>query len=135
MINRRHRTEEATINLTPMIDVVFLLVIFFMVGSKFGPAESQIAIDLPTASDSGATIGRNNQRVVAVTAAGLSLDGVTMTADAIGRTLAGDVSRNPGVQVAVRADSQLSHQAFVRALETVRGSGVTKIGIATRSRR
>ena len=35
MPNRNRSAEDASINLTPMIDVVFLLVIFFMVGSKF----------------------------------------------------------------------------------------------------
>ncbi len=47
MAIRRPRTEDATINLTPMIDVVFLLVIFFMVGSKFSEAESRIKVNVP----------------------------------------------------------------------------------------
>ena len=49
MTNSRSKTEEATINLTPMIDVVFLLVIFFLVGSEFSEAESKIPVNVPTA--------------------------------------------------------------------------------------
>ena len=48
---RRQRSEDATINLTPMIDVVFLLVIFFMVGSKFSEAESRIKVNVPSVGE------------------------------------------------------------------------------------
>jgi biopolymer transport protein ExbD len=43
-------TEEPAINLTPMIDVVFLLIIFFMVGARFAEMERQLDVQLPTAS-------------------------------------------------------------------------------------
>ena len=42
--------EEPTINLTPMIDIVFLLIIFFMVGTQFAQMERQYDIELPTVS-------------------------------------------------------------------------------------
>ncbi|MCA9079282.1 MAG: biopolymer transporter ExbD, partial [Planctomycetaceae bacterium] len=43
--------EEPALNLTPMIDIVLLLVIFFLVGTQFTQAERQYEIDLPTVSD------------------------------------------------------------------------------------
>lgn len=43
--------EEPDLNLTPMIDIVFLLIIFFMVGSQFTEPESHYPIDLPTVSN------------------------------------------------------------------------------------
>ncbi|MFN9913481.1 MAG: ExbD/TolR family protein, partial [Pirellulaceae bacterium] len=49
-----HQEETPTINLTSMIDVVFLLLIFFMVGTRFRDSESNIAIDLPRVSPTGA---------------------------------------------------------------------------------
>ena len=42
--------EEPTLNLTPMIDIVFLLIIFFMVGTQFAQMERQYDIELPTVS-------------------------------------------------------------------------------------
>jgi biopolymer transport protein ExbD len=42
--------EEPSLNLTPMIDIVFLLIIFFMVGTQFAQIERQYDIDLPTVS-------------------------------------------------------------------------------------
>ena len=44
-------TEESAINLTPMIDIVFLLIIFFMVGARFTEQERQYDIQLPTSTD------------------------------------------------------------------------------------
>ena len=43
--------EEPNLNLTPMIDIVFLLIIFFMVGTRFTEMERQYDIQLPTVSD------------------------------------------------------------------------------------
>lgn len=43
--------DEPTLNLTPMIDIVFLLIIFFMVGTQFTAKERQVEIQLPTATD------------------------------------------------------------------------------------
>lgn len=40
--------EDASLNLTPMIDIVFLLIIFFMVGTQFSEMERQFTIQLPT---------------------------------------------------------------------------------------
>ena len=45
------RTEESAINLTPMIDIVFLLIIFFLVGARFTEQERQYDIQLPSSSE------------------------------------------------------------------------------------
>lgn len=43
--------EEPSLNLTPMIDIVFLLLIFFLVGAKFTEMEQEFDVQLPTVSD------------------------------------------------------------------------------------
>ncbi|MBX3440130.1 MAG: biopolymer transporter ExbD, partial [Planctomycetaceae bacterium] len=47
---KTQQPEEPALNLTPMIDIVLLLVIFFMVGTQFTEAERQYQIDLPAVS-------------------------------------------------------------------------------------
>ena len=47
---RTDSLEEPQLNLTPMIDIVFLLIIFFMVGTRFSENEQQYEIELPKAS-------------------------------------------------------------------------------------
>ena len=58
--------ETTSVNLTPMIDVVFLLVIFFMVATKFTEMERSIDLELPTAAAAGDTTPPPQPKVVAV---------------------------------------------------------------------
>ncbi|MEX2320333.1 MAG: biopolymer transporter ExbD, partial [Saccharospirillum sp.] len=65
---RRSRQEEAQVNLTPLIDVVFLLLIFFMVSTTF-TRETQLQIDLPESS-SDAVLGDERPIEIQVDAQG-----------------------------------------------------------------
>ena len=51
---KTYQEPEPTLNLTPMIDIVFLLIIFFMVGTEFTEMERQIELDLPAVKQFGA---------------------------------------------------------------------------------
>ncbi len=53
MAKRRRGRHEATVELTPLIDVVFLLLIFFMVSTTFLDPEREIEVELPTAESAG----------------------------------------------------------------------------------
>ena len=65
----RSSQEEVTINLTPLIDIVFLLLIFFMVSTTFSK-ESQLRIRLPDASPDSEIEQRPSRLVVAITKSG-----------------------------------------------------------------
>ena len=68
--------ELPSVNLTPMIDVVFLLIIFFMVGTQFTQWERQIDIKLPGAGNVNAMIATPDRREVVVGSNGnIHLDG------------------------------------------------------------
>lgn len=134
MPRRRENSEDATINLTPMIDVVFLLVIFFMVGSKFGEAESQMKVDLPTAGISGAISRMPDQRVVAIAIDGsVALDDVPMPIPQLTETLRVAVTNFPETRVSVRAPSDLSLQQLTSTMHAVKSAGIRQISIATKS--
>lgn len=136
MTIRRQRNEEATINLTPMIDVVFLLVIFFMVGSKFSEAESRIKVDVPMAGQLRAIAREPDERVVAVLADGtLSLDDEPVTLAQLTERLRTEHQNYPGLRVAVRGEATGSLQQTVEVLHAVRISGVEQIGISTQRMR
>ncbi len=68
--------ELPSVNLTPMIDVVFLLIIFFMVGTQFTEQERQIEVKLPGAGELQSMIAPPDRREITVDAQGaISLDG------------------------------------------------------------
>ena len=134
MARARENSEAATINLTPMIDVVFLLVIFFMVGAKFQEAESQIKVNLPTASASGAMTRGPDSRVVSIAADGrVMLDDAEVTLSQLTQMLSDAAGDYPDLQVRVRGDASMSHQSFIDTLHAVQTAGVTRIGIASQS--
>ena len=63
---KTHIDEQPSLNLTPMIDIVFLLIIFFMVGTKFSELERKIGLKPPSVADNGALSAAPESKVVNV---------------------------------------------------------------------
>ena len=63
---KTQQDEQPALNLTPMIDVVFLLIIFFMVATKFSERERDIELELPEVAAASAMTSAPKQRVVTV---------------------------------------------------------------------
>lgn len=132
MSSRRTSAEDASVNLTPMIDVVFLLVIFFMVGSKFSEAENRVDVDLP-ASEMRSITRAPDERIVAVNANGdVSLDGMPLSDRQLTETLRQQFAAYPGLRVAVHGDGDVLHQQMMDVYQAVRGSGVQQISLSAR---
>jgi len=133
MANRNRSHEDVTINLTPMIDVVFLLVIFFMVGTKFSESESRINVSVPSVGPMNAISRVPDERVIELTSEGkVLLDGEAVTNEQLAQILKDQFAAYPGLQVVVRADSAGSLQGFAETIHVVRQSGVQQIGIAVK---
>jgi len=133
MTCRRKQTEDATINLTPMIDVVFLLVIFFMVGSEFSEAESRIPVNVPTAGQMQPMTRGPDEMVVALALdSTITLDGQPMSITQLAQTLKQHHANYPDLRVAVRGEANGSLQQTVEVLHAIRSSGIEQIGISTK---
>lgn len=131
MSNRNRSHEDVTINLTPMIDVVFLLVIFFMVGTKFSESESRIDVSIPSVGPMNAISRTPDDRIVELTATGeVVLDGQIVTKQQLTEILTTQVASYPGLSVVVRADSTLSVDHLADTMYTVKRSGVQKTSLA-----
>lgn len=136
MSARRNRSEDATINLTPMIDVVFLLVIFFLVGSKFSEAESRIKINVPAVGEMRSITRVPDERIVAIAVDGsITLDGTPISLAQLTPALREQYAVYPAMRVAVRGEANGTLQQTVEVLQAVRNSGVDQIGISTRRMR
>jgi biopolymer transport protein ExbD len=110
-------------SLTPMIDVVFLLLVFFMLAARFGPEQ---AITLAGAGGGGGYEGP--PRLVEVLPAGLRLNGVAHADDALLREL-GRLTRSPSDLVVLRARDGVETQALVRAAELLAGAGFERLAL------
>lgn len=126
--------EEPDINLTSLIDVVLLLLVFFMVSTSF-VRESEIRLNLPEASD--APPPEIEQRVIeiTITAAGTYLvDGrslVSSDAATLRRAILAVSEGRDTLLVIIRADAEARHQAVVTAMDVAGRLGHSDISIAT----
>lgn len=126
--------EEPTLNLTPMIDIVLLLVIFFMVGTKFADEdEKQYEINLPTVTDAQPLTGMPDELVVNVRRNGEFFLGTEqVTVEQLGTRLR-EAQRNFARQaVVVRGDADGPYQHVMTVLGICRQSRITNVQLANR---
>lgn len=136
MVRKRRQLEDAGINLTPMIDVVFLLVIFFMVGSRFGESQGDIAVSVPGVGDLRAMARQPDERIVEVLGNGaVSLDTQPVSLEELSRQLRYAHQQYPQVRVSVRGDGNASFQNVAEVLQVIRATGVQQMGIAAKGMR
>ncbi len=129
------RSKEAPeINLTSLIDVVLLLLVFFMVSTSF-VREAEIRLRLPQAEAPAAPSSFDEALDITVTQTGAYIvngrplvDNQRHTLRAAIETLMGDTRNLP---VTIRADAQATHQAVVTAMDVVGQLGFEQINIAT----
>lgn len=127
---RRGRAASPALDLTPMVDVVFLLVLFFMVSTTFITSETGLPVDLPQAQSSVARPA--DLPTVTVTAdQRLFLGGAEMSTDDLGATLAAMIQATGYTTVVLRADSQVPHGFAVQVMDLIKQSGAQSIAIAT----
>jgi biopolymer transport protein ExbD len=127
--------EEPEINLTSLIDVVLLLLVFFMITTSF-VRESRIGIRLPEASSTAINDAATESLVIAVTAQGTYLVNGRALLDSRPETLASALRElvgddDFGSRITVTADAEASHQAVITALDVAGQQGFTEINIAT----
>ena len=116
--------ELPTINLTSMIDVVFLLLIFFMVGTRFSDSESSMSVDLPRVSSSNSQARPSQSKTLNVYRDGaIELDNRKLSLSDVTRTLNSLVRTNSQVDVYIRADGMLPYQKVTEVMEAVRNAG------------
>jgi len=133
-VNFRHaRRPDVSINLTPLIDVVFLLLIFFMVSTSFSEL-TQLTVNLPEADGARATdeIGM----VVVIDSAGnvtVGGDPVPNEAEGLYRALEAAANGNVDVPLTLSADAMTPHQYVVMVLDVASLLGLQRVTIATES--
>jgi biopolymer transport protein ExbD len=130
---KTHLDETPNINLTPMIDVVFLLIIFFMVGTKFTELERKIALRVPEVSEVKALTPAPERRVINVFRDGrIALDREVLSLEELRQRLTAARQEYAGLGVMVRGDADGSFQSVASVLGACREAGVGELGISVR---
>ena len=129
----RRKRESLELNITPLIDVVFLLLIFFMVSTTF-TRETQLLIDLPESSMDARLV----EEVVdiSISKRGSIAVNQRLIYDADLESLISAITQVSGTKntlpIVIRADAETPHQSVIMAMDAAGRLGFTKIKIATK---
>ncbi|TXR53531.1 ExbD/TolR family protein [Reinekea thalattae] len=135
MRSRRKRLEEVNVNLTPLIDVVFLLLIFFMVTTTF-TRQTQLKIDLPQSQSEIQAEQQLPIEIVIDRQGSYALNGEVLIRSDLASLKAAlvELSANQtDLPIVLTGDAQAPHQAFVTALDAAAQLGFVKVSITTQS--
>lgn len=132
-----YKEETVEVNLTPLIDVVFLLLIFFMVSTTFD-RHAKLKVSLPESSTK-ATQQQGEPLVLSIDAKGnyflnerqLVNQQLDTLKQAILKTVGENHENIKEVALVLRADASTPHQSVVRAMDAASQLGLTKLSIAT----
>jgi len=128
------RTEEPDLNMTSLIDVVLLLLIFFMLSTRFVD-EGRLQIRLPEAGIEPDVESQQESIEIAVSAeGGYRVDGqplINNSPDTLATAIGKAAGSDRAIPVTIRADARAMHQSVVTAMDVAGRLGYRQINIAT----
>ena len=128
----RMQAEPSGIAIAPMVDVVFLLLIFFLVTWNFARYETELDVKVPTAKE-----GKESRRSVGEVIINVKTDGSivmnrkTLTPEELGGTLRKIAELYPDQAVILRGDEGADYRHIVAVLDVCRGANIWNVAFAT----
>jgi biopolymer transport protein ExbD len=130
-----HTDAEPTLNLTAMLDVMFLLIIFFMLGTRFIDDERKIGLRVPDVSNRAQLpVAAARKEINVYRDGAVTLDNSRVTLDELTGRLAAARRQYGNLGVVVRGDSQGAFQHVAAVLTACREAGIQDLGITVRPR-
>lgn len=130
--NGRKRWITATLDITPLVDVIFQLLIFFFYTANF-IQNPNIPVNLPEAAAQNTSTDRKD-RIVTIRQDGkIVLDGRAMDVKELKVQLSRLAATQPDIKLLIRSDSASQVGLLVQVMEAAREAGLRRFGIATRS--
>lgn len=132
-LGRRHsKNEEAQIDLTSMLDIVFIMLIFFIVTSSF-VRESGVEVNRPQASN---VMSQKDAGIfVAITSANdIFIDKRVVDVERVQATLEHLLLEQPDASLVIQADEHAYNGTVVKVMDAAKGAGVKNIALAAEKR-
>lgn len=125
MIRNAESQPEIHLDFVPMVDVLFNLLIFFLLATSMAQVEREMKIALPQAAASGPITSVLREIIINVDAEGHALvAGKAIDDDALAGMLKSATAANPDQKVSVRGDRTTAYANIARVLDLCKGSGV-----------
>ena len=123
------KLEESRLDITPLVDCVFLLLIFFMVTTVFSSTPG-LRVDLPKAAQSDMPPEKDLNIVVSKDGE-LELNGIPVTIEELPRALEEARSTYRSKVLIIKADKKTFHEVVVDVMDAAKGVGIDELAIAT----
>jgi biopolymer transport protein ExbD len=131
---RQSRLEDPEINVVSLIDVVLLLVVFFILSSRFTD-EGRLRVHLPQASAVPSQPAAGEPLTVSVTQQGRYLvnqrELINTSPETLRAALLKEAGSNRALPVTLRADARATHQSVITAMDVLGRLGFAEVNIAT----
>lgn len=131
-VNLRKSTAMELMSMTPLIDCVFLLLIFFLVAARFEQEERQLNVKLPAASEAKPLTARPKEVFINIDANGQFLiQGKVVGVERLAEILATAARNNPTQSVVIRADKNVLWNFVAAAMNACNKAGISDYRVAT----
>ncbi|MDT8316914.1 MAG: biopolymer transporter ExbD [bacterium] len=130
---RRKKRIESPPDITPMIDVVFLLLIFFMISTTFINTPG-IKITLPEATSDEIKTEKTTIRLVISNKGDIYMDDEKLALEALGNIFTSAAKEAKESIVIISADENASHGSVVKVMDSAKNSGITRLAIETQAK-
>jgi biopolymer transport protein ExbD len=118
------------INVTPLVDVMLVLLVIMMVTAPMLSEPSAIVIDLPSGKTGEAVEVRPQARTLTVGKGGvLQMDGAMYTMETLGPRLTEELKVQPDLELGLAADKGVEYGVIIQVLDTIRSAGVTRFAL------
>ncbi len=131
--DRKSRRIPADLNVTSFVDIIFNLLVFFILSTSFatGATSSGLVVDLPASSSSDKTVEERDLVVAMLREGIIVVRGKQLTVDLVTAEVTAWKKENPAGMVIVQADSEVPHGRVVGVMDQVKAAGVARVVIAT----
>lgn len=131
-MRRRPRKQSLPpqLMLSPMIDMIFLLLVFFIVSTMYMSEIKTIPIRLPVAQNSE-TVSKSNFAVTVKKDGALYLEDNKIEMKQLVANAAAESKRDAAFSVIIRADGEVNYKTVIKLMDELKGAGVTRFGLAT----
>lgn len=118
--------------LAPMIDIVFLLLIFFIVTWQFSRSETELNVSVPTAEE-GSELNRPKGEIIinVLQDGSIKVEGVTVDLTQLHDKLAAIARQFENQPIRIRGDGKVAYQRIVEVIDTCQKAGIWNISFAT----
>ena len=124
--------DDAVINLTPLIDVVFLLLIFFMVTTTFLDPEREIEVELPTAQSGGEPQRAPEELILNVMQDGrVFMEQRELARAELDTVLKSAAQRDATTPVTIRGHRLAAHEKIVQVMDACGSAGLSNLAVGT----